>query len=132
LKNLVLFDGFFITVLIFFFNFEIYSIDRFPEFPSTNFTGYFLILDVSSKFCENFVTFLVGYHSVEQGAQTQKDVKNQFIWKNKQNNSLFPLKSLFCLMFAGRMWPADRVLETPAVEAKKTHIWIGWIKLRAI
>ncbi len=29
-------------------------------------------------------------------------VKNQFIWKNKQNNPLFTLKSSFFLMFAGR------------------------------
>jgi len=42
-------------------------------------------------------------------------VKNQFIWENKQNNSLFPLKSSFFLMFAGRMWPAGRVFETPGL-----------------
>jgi hypothetical protein len=36
-------------------------------------------------------------------------VKNQFIWKNKQNNSLCPFKSTFFLMFAAR------VFETPAL-----------------
>ncbi len=40
-------------------------------------------------------------------------VKNQFIWLN---NSLFPLKSSLFLMFAGRMWPAGRVFETPDLE----------------
>jgi len=36
-------------------------------------------------------------------------VKNQFIWKNKQNDLIFPSKSSFFLMFAGR------VFETPDV-----------------
>jgi len=43
-------------------------------------------------------------------------LKNQFIWKNKQNHLMFPLKSSFNLMFLGRMWPAGRVFETPAVK----------------
>ena len=30
-------------------------------------------------------------------------VKNQFIWENKENNSIFPFKSSFFLMFAGRI-----------------------------
>jgi len=30
-------------------------------------------------------------------------VKIQFIWKNKENNSIFPFKSSFFLMFAGRI-----------------------------
>jgi len=40
-------------------------------------------------------------------------VKIQFIWENKGNNSIFPFKYSFFLMFAGRMWPAGRVFETP-------------------
>jgi hypothetical protein len=44
-------------------------------------------------------------------------VKNQFIWKNKQNDLCF-LKSLhFFLMFAGCMWSAGRVFETPALDS---------------
>jgi len=50
-------------------------------------------------------------------------VKNQCIWKN---NSLFPLKSSFFLMFAGR------VFETPVLdvtEEKKTVLSIGFDKV---
>jgi len=43
-------------------------------------------------------------------------VKSQFIWKNKQNNSLFPLKFSFFLMFAGR------VFETSALYDVSTNI----------
>jgi hypothetical protein len=37
-------------------------------------------------------------------------VKNQSIWENKENNSIFTFKSSFFLMFAGR------VFETPDLE----------------
>jgi len=36
----------------------------------------------------------------------------QFFGENKENNSIFPFKSSFFLMFAGRVWPAGRVFET--------------------
>ncbi len=42
-------------------------------------------------------------------------VENQFIWENKEKNSIFPFKSSFFTMFAGRMWPAGHVFETPGL-----------------
>jgi len=47
-------------------------------------------------------------------------LKNQFIWKNKQNHLMFPLKSSF---FSDVRGPhVARVFETPALKAEGGHI----------
>jgi len=44
-------------------------------------------------------------------------VKNQFIWENKENSSIFPFKSWFFLMFAGRIG-----------HSRGPHVWDPWSK----